>query len=177
MGTDTRLEISAGAYFQSRNFGYHRNANSYAVTSDWLIPLTRHFELTGEAFYGQGLGLGKPSGADIADVFSFTGSLSDSLAKARGIHSAGGWTQLKARPTAKLDFNFAYGLDDPRNRDIFAGVLPYDARLKNETFSVNSIYRLRSNFIVSVEYRRLWTTYADAQTTNNHFNLAIGYLF
>jgi hypothetical protein len=177
LGGERRLEIGMGGYFQPRNFGFRRTVNSYAATSDWTIPLTRRFEFSGEAFYGQSLSMSEQSGADIADVFSFNGSLSNPLTKVRGVRSAGGWAQLSAKATAKLDFNLAFGLDDPRNRDILAGLYKYDVRLKNETFSVNSIYRFRSNFLVSAEYRRLWTTYLDAQTTNNHFNLAIGYLF
>jgi hypothetical protein len=174
---DRRLEIGVGGYFQPRNLGFGRTVNSYAATSDWQLPLTRRFELSGEAFYGQTLSLSMQSGADIASVLSFHGSLSDPLTTVRGVHSAGGWTQLNAIATGKLDFNVAFGLDDPRNRDIYAGQVSYDVRLKNETFSINSIFRFRSNFLVSAEYRRLWTAYPYIQTTNNHINLAVGYLF
>jgi hypothetical protein len=139
--------------------------------------MTPHFELSGEAFYGQSISLSKQSGADIADAFSFNGSPFDPLTEVRGIRSAGGWAQLNAKATARLDFNFSFGLDDPRNRDILPRPFNYDVRLKNETFAVNSIYRFRSNFLISAEYRRLWTMYPYIQTTNNHLNLALGYLF
>ncbi len=174
---DMPLEIGVGGYFQPRRLGPLHTANSYAVTSDWQIPLTRHMEWSGEAFYGQGISLSEQSGTDIANAFSYYGSLSDALTRVRGVRSTGGWTQLSIRPNAKLEFNTAFGLEDPWNRDIFGGLYQYDVRLKNETFSINSIYRFRSNFLVSAEYRRLWTLYATAQTTNNHFNLAVGYLF
>jgi hypothetical protein len=174
---DMRMEIGVGGYIQPRYLGFQRTVNSYAATSDWRVPLTRHFELSGEAFYGQSLSLSRQSGTDIADMFSLNGSLSDPLTQVRGVRSAGGWAQFNAKATARLDFNFALGLDDPRNQDIFRGPYRYDARLKNETLSVNSTYRFRSNFLVSAEYRRLWTQYSHVQTTNNHLNLAIGYLF
>jgi hypothetical protein len=174
---DTLLEIGMGGYFQPRHLNFNHKVNSYAATSDWRVHLTRRFELSGEAFYGQSISLAKQSGADIADAFSFNGSPNDPLTEVRGIRSAGGWVQLNAKATARLDFNIAFGLDDPFNRDIFPGPDKYDARLNNETFSVNSIYRFRSNFLVSAEYRRLWTAYPYFRTTNNHINLAVGYLF
>ena len=177
LGGEKRLEIGLGGYFQPRHLSFRRVVNSYAAASDWRIPLSRRLEFSGEAFYGQSLSLNRQSGEDIADTFSLTGYLSNPLTEVRGVHSAGGWAQLSARATDKLDFNLAFGLDATRNRDIFAGLFQYYVRLKNETFSINAIYRLRSNFLISAEYRRLWTTYLDAQTTNNHFNLAIGYLF
>jgi hypothetical protein len=174
---ETLLEIGIGGFFQPQHLSFNHKINSYAATSDWRVRLTRHFELSGEAFYGQSISLTKPSGADIADAFSFNGSPFDPLTEVRGIHSAGGWAQLNAEATARLDFNFSFGLDDPRNRDIFPRPYNYDVRLKNETFAVNSIYRFRSNFLVSAEYRRLWTRYPYIRTANNHLNLAIGYLF
>ena len=176
---EARLEIGVGGYFHPRSFGFQRTVDSYAVTGDWLIPLTRRLELSGEAFYGRSISLSKQSGEDIADLFYINGSLQNPLTAVRGIHSAGGWAQLRAMVTAKFDLNAAFGLDDPRNEDIIAGqTYAYnDVRLKNQTFSINSIYRFRSNFLVSAEYRRLWTRYRNAQTSNDHVNLAIGYNF
>jgi hypothetical protein len=176
---DAPLEIGVGGYFHPWSFGFRRTVDSYAVTGDWLIPLARRLELSGEAFYGRSISLGKQSGEDIADLFSFSGSLQNPLTAVRGNHSTGGWAQLRAKVTAKFDLNAAFGLDDPRNRDIIAGqsYAYNDVRLKNQTFSINSIYRFRSNFLVSAEYRRLWTRYRATQTSNNHVNLAIGYNF
>jgi len=115
--------------------------------------------------------------ADISGKFSFSGALDNPATNFRGIDSSGGWTQLRAKASPKLEFNLAYGLEDPRNRDIFAGLFKNTSRLRNETLSVNSIYRFRSNFLLSLEYRRLWTVYPDAKTTNGHINLGVGYSF
>ncbi len=110
-------------------------------------------------------------------MFALNGALDDPLTTVRGVHSAGGWAQLSDKATPKLEFNLAFGLADSRNLDIFAGLFDPTTRLKNQTFSVNSIYHLPSNFAASVEYRYLWTSYPDAVTTNGHLNLAIGYFF
>ncbi len=174
---ERRLEIGAGVYVQPQRFILGRSMNSYAVTSDWVIPLTARFELSGEAYYGRGNNLGEQSGEDLAEAFAISGPLDNPLTVVRGIHSLGGWTQLRAKASSRLDFNFAFGIDDKRNRDNFSAVVPASSQLKNRTLMANSIFRLTSNLLVSVEYRRLWTTYPDAQSTNNHINLALGYLF
>ncbi len=174
---DRRLEIGVGGYFYPQVLGFAHTVDSYAATSDWLIPLSHRLTLSGEAFYGQSISLGEESGGDIADVFAFNGPLDDPLTTVRGIHSAGGWAQLNAKATPKLEFNLAFGLADPRNRDVFAGLFNQATILKNQTISVNSIYYLRSDFAVSLEYRHLWTTYPNAVSMNDHVNLAIGYFF
>jgi len=174
---ERHLEIGVGGYVHPFSFGFGRSVDSFATTGDWLIPLAGRLELSGEAYYGRGINLIEDSGGNLASVFAFTGPLDEASTAIRGIYSIGGWTQLKARATQRLEFNAAFGLDDPRNRDVFAGLFDEPARLKNQTLSVNSILRLRSNFLVSLEYRRLWTTSTEARSTNDHFNLAIGYLF
>ncbi len=177
LDTDRRLEIGFGGYFYPQLLGFQRSVDSYAVSSDWMIPLTRRLVLSGEAYFGQSISLDEQSGGNIAEAFAFSGPLDNPTTTVRGIHSIGGWAQLSAKATPKLEFNMAYGADDPRNRDIFAGLFDPTTRLNNQTVSVNSIYRLRSDFLISVEYRRLWTTYPEARTTNGHVNLAIGYVF
>ncbi len=177
LDADRRLEIGVGGYFHRDLFGFGRSVDSYASTGDWLVPLGTRLELSGEAFYGRSVTLSEHSGGNIADMFAFTGSIDDPATSIRGVYSLGGWTQLKARATPRLEFNGAFGIDDPRNRDVFSGLFGNGSRLKNQTFSANSIFRLRSNFLVSFEYRRLWTDYPGARSTNDHFNLAVGYLF
>jgi len=175
--SERRLEIGVGGYIHPQQFGHDRTVNSYAVTGDWLIPLHDRLELSGEAFYGQSITLSAESGADISSKFAFSGSLDNPATVFGGIHSVGCWTQLRAKAAPKLEFNLAFGVEDPHNRDIFTGLFKNTTQLKNQAFSVNSIYRLRSNFLFSLEYRHLWTVYSDARMTNGHINLALGYLF
>ena len=82
---------------------------------------------------------------------------------------------IKAR--SDLDFNFAYGQEDPRNRDIFSGQIGASTILKNQVGLANFIWQLRQNLLLSLEYRRLWTKYTLQQQTGNHYNLAVGYMF
>lgn len=177
LDSDRRFEIGAGGYIHPQGFGYGRTVNSYAWTGDWLIPLNRRLELSGEAYFGQSISLSEHPGGNIAHVFAFAGPLDDPLTTLRGIRSVGGWNQLAVKAASKLEFNFAFGVDDPRNRDVFAGQVGSTTRLKNQTLSINSIYRFRSNFLVALEYRRLWTTYPDSAGKSGHVNLAVGYTF
>ncbi len=174
---DRRFEIGFGGYIYPQLLGFQRTVRSYAVTTDWLIPLTRRLTLSGEAFYGQSISLGDASGAEILGLFAFSGPPDSPITVVRGIHSVGGWAQLNARISPKLEFNWAYGTHDPRNQDIFSGAFNHTTQLNNQTFSINSIYRIRSDFLVGLEYRHLWTTYPDVQSQNGHLNLAIGYVF
>ncbi len=177
LDTDRRLQVGVGGYIHPQSFGYGRKVNSYAVTGDWRIPLHKRLELSGEAYYGQSITLKAPGGADVTSLFGYSGGPDDPRSAFWGIRSAGGWVQLRARATPRLEFNAACGSDDPRNRDIFAGLFRSTATLANRTFSVNSIYQLRSNFLLSLEYRRLSTVYPDGRSSSDHVNLAVGYLF
>jgi hypothetical protein len=49
---------------------------------------------------------------------------------------------------------------------------------RNESAFVNGIYHVRSNFLLSLEYRRLWTASTQLQlSTTNHVNLGAAFLF
>jgi hypothetical protein len=174
---DHRLEFGMGAYVHPQGFGQGRTVNSYAVTTDWIVPLHPRAELSGEFYYGQSITLGEPAGADVSRVFGFSGPMDSTTTQFRGIHDFGGWSQLKLMPSRRMDFNFAFGIDDPRNNDLFPFNIKTTARFRNRTAMANTIYRLRSNLQLSLEYRNLQTVYPDAKRTNNHYNLAIAYFF
>ena len=90
--------------------------------------------------------------------------------------------QLKFKPKANFEVNFAYGQDNP-----FAGELrafPASAYYYGSSLSrnlspfVNFIYRVRSDVVVSVEYRRLQTYTLDSGANNaNQIGSSVGYIF
>ena len=121
LDTDRNLEIGFGGYFHRRPFSFGRNVNSYALTTDWAIPLGSRFELSGEAYLGRANNLGEPSGSQNDRLYAVTGLLSNPVTQIRGVYATGGWSQLSFKARQNLDFNFAYGQEDPRNRDIFSG--------------------------------------------------------
>lgn len=174
---DTPLIFGLGGHFGRRDFLYGRQTDSYAVTADWQVPLGSRFEVSGEAFFGRGVTLGEQSGANVSRHFALTGPLYLPTTRIRGVHAFGGWGQLTYHARQNLDFNLAWGREDPRNRDLRDGLNTAATRLRNETLMTNLIYQLRSNLLLSLEYRRLWTDYAARRQTNGHYNLAVGYSF
>ncbi len=177
LNSDQSLELGFGGYFHRRPFPDERYVNSYAITGDWIIPLGNRLELSGEAYIGRAIGLSERSGSRNDRLYAVTGLIDNPETGIRGIHSTGGWLQLAVKAHSDLDFNFAYGQDDPRNGDIYDGFRNTNTRFKNQAGSTNFIWRLRQNFLFSMEYRRLWTNYATRRQTNNHVNMAVGYLF
>jgi hypothetical protein len=99
-----------------------------------------------------------------------------------GLQSVGGWAQLKYRTTPKLEFNGALGQDNPFSSDLrnFGGNGSYYGELfsRNQSALVNFIYQPRSDFVFSLEYRRLKTFILDGNPNSaNLVNLSMGYIF
>jgi hypothetical protein len=174
---ERHYEIGFGGHFGKREFGFGRDVNSFVVAGDWFIPLGSRFGISGEAYHGRSVSLSEESGSRIDRVFAASGPIDDPLTIIRGVRSSGGWIQLSAQARRDLEFNFAYGQEDPSDRDIRSGIFTDRTRFKNQVGSANFIYRMRSNFLMSFEYRRMWTDYSTSRFKNNHYNLGFGYLF
>ncbi len=175
--TENKLELGVGGYFHRRPFSFGRQVNSHVFTGDWQIPVAKHLTLSGEAFMGRAISLTEASGFRQDRHYAVAGSISNPATKIRGVYSIGGWAQLNYQAHPTLDLNVAYGQEDPRNQDIFSGQFTAASRLKNQVASANFIWALRQNFLVSLEYRRLWTNYLTTQQRAGHYNLAFGYTF
>jgi hypothetical protein len=175
------FQISIGGHYGRFFVAPGRVVNSAAVAGDYIIPIGDKVTLSGELFWGRSLsGLG----GGIVQGIAVTS------ADARGVRTRGGWAQLQVRPITRLSLNFAYGADDPYNRDLLGtrferivsdGTPPTNrgtSRASNRTVSANFLYRFRSNFIISTEYRFMQTLFTEATTRhNNHINVGFGYLF
>ena len=177
LDNDRSLEFGVGGYFHRRSFALNRNVNSHALTADWQIPLGQRLELSGEVYWGRAVNLGEAAGFRTDRLYATTGSLTSPATQILGVWAAGGWTQLNYKARADLDFNLAYGQEDPRNSDLRFGQIQAATRFKNQAASANFIWSLRQNFLVSLEYRRLWTDYATSRQRAGHYNLAFGYRF
>jgi hypothetical protein len=176
---DRPSAIGFGGYFSPQNWGFNRTVDGWAATTDFLVPIGHYFELRGELYRGQGLGgLGASSGHSVV----FSDVLSNRQSIVRGLDSAGGWAQVKFRATSTLEFNTAYGQDNPFSSELrqFTSVQNLvDPELgKNRSALVNFIYHPRSDLLFSLEYRHL----RSFRNTNDnhsaeHINMAIGILF
>jgi hypothetical protein len=177
--SDRKMTIGFGGYFGRQFWGFGRNVNGWAVTTDVTVPLGKRFALTAEVYRGNAVG---GIGGGIGQTVLTSGSLFDPSATVVGLDSVGGWAQLKYRATPKLEFNAAFGDDNP-----FAGEL----RKYSSTYSEygglftrnvspfgNFIYQVRSDLLFSVEYRYLRTSMLDnGHNSAHHLNLSVGYVF
>jgi hypothetical protein len=134
---------------------------SSAVAVDVKLPLTKWFEIRGEAFQGQALkGLG---GGGIGQGLGLNGV---------PVHTSGGWAQVNFKPSSRVLLGAGYGVDDPRDSDLAAG-----SRLKNVVREAHIHVRPGGPFVFGFEYRRLETTYSTGTLANDHLNLSMGIEF
>ncbi|HEV2425323.1 MAG TPA: hypothetical protein VGZ29_10895 [Terriglobia bacterium] len=154
-------QIGFGGYYALQNWGWGQKVNSYAMTADGNAPLGHWFALSAEFYHGRALGgLGAADGQSVAA----TGYIGQPGTLVRGLNSTGGWAQLKFMATPRLEFNGAFGEDFsvPPGLGYAARVTPYVPGYaplgRNESAFFNTIYHLRSNLLLSTEYRRLRTS-------------------
>lgn len=134
---------------------------SMAFGADAKIPLASWLELRGEWFSGDGMrALG---GGAIGQLLGTDGN---------PLKSTGGWAQVSLKPTTRIEFGAGYGYDDPDN-----AALGSSARKKNVQNTAHLHLRPAGPIIVGLEYRRLETTYTSGPLVNDHFNIAIGFVF
>lgn len=174
------LRLGVGGYYSRQDFGFDRNVDSWAVMSDLGIPLGAKFELSGKFFRGRALG-GLYGGLGQSVLFSSTDP-QDPYTQLIGLNTVGGWTQLKYRATTKLEFNGAFGIDNPFARDLnhFPYAYSYGEPIlaKNHAGFFNLIYRPRSDLVFAAEYRRIETdSLAGRDWGAGHLNLSMGILF
>jgi hypothetical protein len=173
------LTVGVGGYYGRQNWGFGRGVDGWAGTMDVTIPLGKYFDFTGEFYRGRAVG---GFGGGVGQSVLLSGPQMDPTTTIRGLDSIGGWAQLKYRPRANFEVNFALGQDNP-----FAGELrnfPATEALygqlisRNFTPFVNFIYHVRSNVLFSAEYRRLQTYNLDSNLeTANQIGLSVGYIF
>ncbi len=190
-GPQSGLQIGASGYYSRQSYpgyGYAGNtvnaptdnADSWATTIDWRVPLTNRFEITGEGYRGRSIGgLG---GGVYKDAILGTDPKTG-LPVLRGLNAIGGWTQFKTRLGPSLEANMSIGLDDGLARDFRAVVLSPTAsevqlRARNKMVIANMIFKPKTYIILSPEYRRIWTWPINGRAnTVDVFTLAVGYQF
>jgi len=160
-----KMEIAPGFHYSQTHIA-GTSVPSNVASLDWLIGLGDRVELTGAAYTGQDLasfGLGA-----IRQGFTVLGP-----GNVLAIHAKGGWSQLTLGATSRLSFHLFAGINDGRNRDILFGDIAY-----NHSFGGNFYYHLAPNVILSIEGVQARTNYlGPGLRLNNHYDLAIAYLF
>lgn len=160
-----RIEIGSGGHYSISHVA-GASVPSDVVSVDWLFALANWVELEGAAYTGQnlaGFGLGA-----IRQGFTVLGP-----GNGLPIHAKGGWTQLTLRASDRVSFHLMGGLNDGRDRDLSSGDIA-----ANHAFGWNVFYHFAPNVILSLEMMQLRTLYlGPGPRLNNHYDLAIAYLF
>jgi hypothetical protein len=174
------LQIGFSGYYSRQSYPGNQSVDSWAATTDFRVPLSTRFEVSGEGYRGRALGgLGGGVYKDVLfGVYTPTG-----LNAYRGLNAIGGWTQFKARFTQSLEANASIGLDDGYAGDFHEFIFPptvtsTQLRARNKMVFGNVIFRPKTYLILSPEYRRIWTwpIYGSVNTADI-FTLSAGYQF
>jgi hypothetical protein len=87
--------------------------------------------------------------------------------------SRGGWGQATLHVVPRLDIHLFNGQVDDANFDLGTGAIG-----KNLLFGGNAYFRLAPNVLMGLEASQLRTTYLGMGVRiNNHYDLALAYLF
>ena len=164
-GAGRRVELAPGFHVSASHVNYC-NVPSRLFSMDWLVIPWRKLEFTGALFTGENvthLGTG-----GVGQGFLVVGD-----EHVTPLPSQGGWAQLTVPVTDRLSFHFFGGLQDDRDAALSAGQIA-----RNLAFGANFFYRLAPNVIVSLETSQVRTSFIQiAHRLNNHYDLAIAYLF
>ena len=89
------------------------------------------------------------------------------------VHALGGWAQLSVPFTPRITMNIYSGEEADRARDLVSGGIS-----RNLVTAANLFYRIAPNVMGSFEASQTRTTYVWlGNRLNNHYDLALAYLF
>ena len=172
--------VGAGGYYSRQNWGYDRMVNGWAGILDANLPLSHKWSLSAEFYRGAAIG---GLGAALGRSVLYNGVLADPATSVVALNSVGGWAQIKFRATPKLEFNGAFGDDNPFASDVrtfgnqSTSYAPFFFTSNRSAFG-NVIFRPRSDLVMALEYRRLRTfTIYDNSYQAGQVNMSMGVLF
>jgi hypothetical protein len=173
------LSVGIGGYYGRQNWGFGRAVDGWAGVTDVTVPLGEFLDFSAEFYRGRAVG---GLGGGIGQSILLSGSIYNPGTAIYGLDSTGGWLQLKFKPKPNFEINFAYGQDQPFARELKlfpASALYYGYSIsRNQSPFVNFIYRVRSDVLFSMEYKRLQT---NPLTGNpyiaNQLIMSLGYAF
>ena len=173
------LSLGIGGYYGRQNWAFGRSVDGWAGVTDVTVPLGELLDFSAEFYRGRAVG---GLGGGIGQSILLAGPIYNAATAIYGLDSTGGWLQLKFKPKPNFEINFAYGEDQPFARELRlfpASALYYGYLLsRNESPFVNFIYRVRSDVLFSVEYKRLQTSPLNSYANiANQVVLSLGYAF
>src|ERR1700688_2390510 len=173
------LNVGIGGYYGRQNWGFGRAVDGWAGVTDVTVPLGEFLDFSAEFYRGRAVG---GLGAGVGQSILLSGSVYNANTAIHGLDSTGGWLQLKFKPKPNFEVNFAYGEDVPFASELKrfpASALYYGYSIsRNQSPFVNFIYRMRSDVLFSMEYKRLQTNALNSNANiANRLVMSLGYAF
>jgi hypothetical protein len=161
-GSGRRIEIAPGFHYSSSRVA-GVSVPSNIVSADWLIAPFSKLQFSGMFFSGRNIaGLGS-----LRQGYSFFG---DDIVP---IHAEGGWAQVSIPVTQRVTLNVYSGEEADRASDLLSGAIR-----RNLVTAANIFYRFAPNVLGSFEASQTRTSYIWlGNRMNNHYDLALAYLF
>ncbi|HWE51887.1 MAG TPA: hypothetical protein VG273_18985 [Bryobacteraceae bacterium] len=161
-GKDWRIEAAPGFHEGSTHVA-GSSLQSQIFSFDWLVRPTSRIEFTGELFRGQ----------SVAGLGALPGFTVSSAGIARPIHTDGEWAQLALFPESRLSFHIYSGEQANRVSDV-----PANGVIRNFIYAGNLIFKFAPNVLAALEASQARTDYlGSGLRLNNHYDLALAYLF
>jgi hypothetical protein len=173
------LSVGIGGYYGRQNWGFGRAVDGWAGVTHVTVPLGEFLDFSAEFYRGRAVG---GLGGGVGQSILLSGPVYNPATAIHGLDSTGGWLQLKFKPKPNFEVNFAYGEDVPFARELKlfpATALYYGYSIsRNQSPFVNFIYRVRSDVLFSMEYRRLQTNALNSKANiANRLIVSLGYAF
>jgi hypothetical protein len=160
---ERRLEFAPGFHASTTHAG-GRSIPSTLYSFDWFFNPLRPVEFTGAFYSGQNvahLGSGTRQGFGVEGTDFYA------------VESRGGWVQVTLHAARRLDFHLFTGQVNDSSRLLAAGAIS-----QNLLFGGNSYFHLAPNVLLGLEATQVRTVYLGQGTRiNNHYDLALAYLF
>ncbi len=158
-----RFEIAPG-FSAAASHVLGQSVDSRVASIDWLIRPASLYDFSGAWFIGK----------DFAGMGSlrqgFTILAADRVIP---VHGYGGWGQLTLNPSQRWSLHFFAGEEDDRARDLLGNGIS-----GNVIYGANAIWKLAPNVLTAFEVSQARTNYLlSGLRLNNHYDLALAYLF
>jgi hypothetical protein len=173
----TGIQLGAGGYFSPHSESNDFHFDAWAATVDYRVPLIAKLEASGSLYRGSALG-----GLGGGDFKDYLYKPEGTYYSTRPLDDVGGWTQLKARASERLEFNAAYGIDNAFAGEIRGylntGSSAYQNLARNSTVFGNVVFSPTAYTLFSVEYRRIDSSPAvGLHSVTDVYGVATGYRF
>jgi hypothetical protein len=158
-----KFEIAPGFHVSSTHVA-GTSVGSHIGSLDWLVVPENWLHFSG-AFY---------KGQNVASLGALgNGFVVLANGDVRPVDSTGGWAQLSIPINSRFTFNVFGGLENDHSPFLSATSIVH-----NWNYASNVMYHLGPNVVVSLEAMQLRTrSFAGSSGVQNHYDLAIGYLF